>query len=370
LGPTIETYELELALRGTSAAIQAFLKDGGKLQVAVKAKDNLGQELFFSNFAIDKSHTRLKSNVSTASPVLTDRPLDTALYPRQTDSVVLGLMPEGLKLGRHMEAELTIELIGAGALAGVAPFDPVPQANKPADQGPPLAPDQRLSALKPSSGIAGAPPQGALSPERIERIVRYVEQYDGGDCFFVAPAEVTETTARLEGYGASPRPFETLNDAFEHANGYEPTIDVRLVTPPQCPAVTFLGRLRGVSAPRLRIDAARLRPREPLTGAVDGYGGWNLELLLATDLGNVQNVSHLFKPDVAGKTFTIKLADIGAASAGQPQLLIALATLRPFELLRFDHAVTADRLFPAVLSEAAGANQPIAAMARYFKLEQ
>src|SRR6516165_7420759 len=45
LGPAVETYELELALRGTSAAIEAFLKDGGKLHVAVKAKDNPGQEL-------------------------------------------------------------------------------------------------------------------------------------------------------------------------------------------------------------------------------------------------------------------------------------------------------------------------------------
>jgi hypothetical protein len=101
---------------------------------------------------------------------------------------------------------------------------------------------------------------------------------------------------------------------------------------------------------------------------VDGYGDWDVTLLLATDLG-VQNVSHLPKPEAAGKTFAIRPADVGRASVGQPQLLTAAATLRPSNVLRLDGLVTADRLFPALLGEAERTNQPLAAMARYFKLE-
>jgi hypothetical protein len=41
----------------------------------------------------------------------------------------------------------------------------------------------------------------------------------------------------------------------------------------------------------------------------------------------------------------------------------------PLDALRFDRPVAADRLFSAALSEAARKNQPIAAMARYFKID-
>jgi len=42
----------------------------------------------------------------------------------------------------------------------------------------------------------------------------------------------------------------------------------------------------------------------------------------------------------------------------------------PLDALRFDRPVEADRLFSAVLTEAARKSQPVAAMARYFKLER
>jgi serine/threonine-protein kinase len=266
--------------------------------------------------------------------------------------------------------------IGGGTSARELPIPGTAAPNPQTPEALPLA-GQQAAELKPYSAIT-APPlhdQGPVRPERIERIMRYVEQYDGGSCFFVAPVELTETKARLEGYGASPRPFETLNSEFQHANGFEATIDVRIVAPPQCPAVAFLGRLRGVSAPHLRIDAISLSRAagSSLTGAVDGYGSWNITLLLATNSGAVQNVSYLLKPGTDGKTdtrtFTLALADIGKASAGQPQLLIAVASSQPFDALRFDRLVAADRLFPALLSEAARTNQAVAAMARYFKLE-
>lgn len=50
-----------------------------------------------------------------------------------------------------------------------------------------------------------------MRTERVEKIVRYVEQYDGGACFYVAPVEVGEPTAQLESHGASDQPF---NNAY------------------------------------------------------------------------------------------------------------------------------------------------------------
>jgi hypothetical protein len=235
-----------------------------------------------------------------------------------------------------------------------------------------LSSEQQVAKLEPYSPGAAPPLQGEgpITPGRIGQIVRYVEHYDGGRCFFVAPVAVTETEAKLEGYGASARPFEALDTAFRHENGFEATIDVRLVNPAQCPAVAFLGRLRGSSAPHLRVDAGNLGPGDVLSGTVDGFGSRKVELLIATDAGTVQNVSHLLKPGTDAKTFTISRRDIAWASGGQPQLLIVVASPRPLDALRFDRPIAAERLFSAVLGEAARTNQPLAAMARYFKIER
>jgi hypothetical protein len=58
------------------------------------------------------------------------------------------------------------------------------------------------------------------------------------------------------------------------------------------------------------------------------------------------------------------------ASGGQPQLLIVVASPLSLKTFRFDRPVAADRVFAAVLGEAERTNQPVAAMARYFKLER
>jgi hypothetical protein len=231
---------------------------------------------------------------------------------------------------------------------------------------------EQVARLEPYSPLAAAPLQGEgpIISGRIGEIVRYVERYDGGRCFFVAPVVITETEAKLEGYGASARPFEALDAAFRHENGFEPSIDVRLVTPAQCPAVTFLGRLRGANAPRLRIDGVNLGPGDALTGTVDGYGSRNIVLLLAADSGTVQNVSHLLKPGTTTKGFTIEARDIARASVGQPQLLIVVASPVPLDALQFEGPIAADQLFSTALAESARKHQPVAAMARYFKLER
>jgi hypothetical protein len=250
------------------------------------------------------------------------------------------------------------------------PKSPTVTSNSPA-QGTVLSSQQQVAKLEPYSPTAALPLQDErpITPGRIGKIIRYVEQYDGGRCFFVAPVVVTETEAKLEGYGASARPFEALDAAFRHENGFEASIDVRLVTPAQCPAVAFLGRLRGAKAPRLHIEGFNLGPGAALTGTVDRFDSRNVELLVATDAGTVENISHLLKPGADAKAFAIGVQDFVRTSKGQPQLLIAVASPLRLEALQFDHPVSADQLFSAALSEAARTGQPLAAMARYFKID-
>jgi Protein kinase domain len=237
-------------------------------------------------------------------------------------------------------------------------------AGKPDVQPPP--PDSGFNSPKPPVPDPG----GATRPDnRTERIRQFVEQYDGGDCFFVAPVAIGETAATLEGFGASTRPFEQLDAAFRRGQGFEPSIGVRQVTQAQCPAITFLNRVRGerARAPRLQIDSIRMRNGETLSGAIEGFGNRNVELLLVSDDGMVQNVSHLLRSGLDAKTFNIGMRRKDL-SGSQPQLLIAVATARPFDALR--PPAQAGSFFTAVLAEADRSRQAISASARYFKLEQ
>jgi serine/threonine protein kinase len=258
---------------------------------------------------------------------------------------------------RYAAAAVLLLGVAGGAAIGYYKY-----AGKP--DVPPPPPDPGFDS---GSGPGG--PSRPPDTNRTDKIRQFVEQYDGGECFFVTPMAIGETAATLEGFGASTRPFEALDAAFRRGQGFEPSIGVRQVTSAQCPAITFLNRLRGerARAPRLQIDSIRMRNGETLSGAIDGFGSRNVELLLVSDGGTVQNVSHLLKSGLDAKTFNIGMRR-EALSGSQPQLLIAVATPRPFDSLR--PAGQAGPFFTAVLAEADKSRQAVSAAARYFKLEQ
>jgi serine/threonine-protein kinase len=246
---------------------------------------------------------------------------------------------------------------------------------------PQLAPPQsttRPSSPMPETNVAKASPDGGLDANapasarvgRVDRITRYVNEYDGGDCFFVTPISVGDAAARIEGYGHSLAPFQALDSDFKKANGFEADIGIRQVTERQCPAITFLGRLRAQrgAAPQLDIGQTSLRSGEILTGSVTGYGDRNLELLLVSDDGSVNNVTALTKTTPDGRSFSLRM-QLDNLSAAQPQILLAVVSARPLSALQPQQPADAAQVFPAALAEAARTGQTIAAAASYFKLE-
>jgi serine/threonine-protein kinase len=186
----------------------------------------------------------------------------------------------------------------------------------------------------------------------------------------VSPIVVSANSARIEGYGADIAPFQVLDGAFKRDNGFEADIGVRQVTRAQCPAITFLSRLRNqrAAAPHLQIRETSLRGGDALTGDIKGYGDGSVQLVLVSDEGSAQDLSSLLKPAPDGKMFNLRMQRTGAPGA-QPQLLIAIASPRPLEVLRGARSTPADQLFPLVLVEAQRTGQTIGASAQYFKLE-
>jgi serine/threonine-protein kinase len=292
----------------------------------------------------------------------------------------------GTKSSRRMGIAAAASILMVAAAAGTFYVSYQPTALTP-PSAPPLLQEGNMAAPGAASPLAKQPaPQSkaslnppaapALQPgsagqlSRIRSITQYVNDYDGGECFFVTPISVGETAARIEGYGASVVPFQTLDSDFKKTNGFEAEIGIRQVTAKQCPAITFLGQLRAQrnAAPQLDIGQTNLRSGGVLTGTIDGYGNRNVELVLVSDDGSVNGLTSLIKTNADRKSFSLRM-QINGTSTAQPQILMAIVTAQPLSALQTSQPADASQVFPAALAEAARTGQTIGAAARYFKLE-
>jgi serine/threonine-protein kinase len=241
---------------------------------------------------------------------------------------------------------------------------PPPQLN--------ATPQASAPAPKPSPAVLAPPPVApASSPSdaavRTDRVRRYIEQFDGGDCFFIMPVAISSSAAVIEGFGASTAPFDALDKAFKRDLGFEASIGVRQVTQAQCPAIKFLAALNGnrARAPRINLNATEVRSGEALSGTIENFANRVPELLLVSDSGEVQNLSYLLKPGTDAVLFAIPIQRGGEG----PQLVMAVTTPQVIDALRQPKPVAADTFFLQALSETQRRNLAIAAAARYVRLK-
>jgi serine/threonine-protein kinase len=209
-----------------------------------------------------------------------------------------------------------------------------------------------------------------------ERISRFVNAYDGGDCFFVAPVAVAEGKTTLEGYGVSTTPFEVLDYEFKRTNGFEATVGYHAVTQQQCAAITFVSRFRNQQGrpPRLDVSAGNLRSDGYVTGSISDFGNRNLELLMVDHEGIVQSLTKLLRGAGDIKTFTI---NIKRSDAGPPklQLLMALVSAKPLDALKpaqsgTGEIGTAAQVFATAFNETQQSGQSLNISLKSFNLEK
>ena len=243
-------------------------------------------------------------------------------------------------------------------------------AARPDPSAPSLTPAQPAPAQTAAPPSKGPTEMAALQPVgRAEQIARYINGYDGGDCFFVTPRSVSASAARIDGYGANAAPFQRLDDAFKSAHGFEADIELRQVTAAQCPALSFVARLRHQRdrAPQLQIAETTLRSGQALTGTIQAGGNRSVQLLLVSDEGAVQDLSGLLKRAGENYTFNLRMQRTGTPGA-QPQLLLAVSSERPLETMKGAQS-HAEQLFPLAGVEVTRTGQSVGATVLYFKLD-
>jgi serine/threonine-protein kinase len=276
-------------------------------------------------------------------------------------------------------AALVLLLAGSGGAAFYRYVWSVPavlgaRPQGPPDQAPPRPGPPALTPTEPAKEApATTPAPPADDPLRNDVVRRFVQQYEGGDCFFITPVAIGSSAAVLEGFGASTTPFDVLDKAFKKTHGFEASIGVRMVAPPQCPAITFLNRLRGDSSrtPRIALGSVRLRPGEKLAGNVENFANRVVELLLISDTGQVQNMSYALQPGTDALSFSVEIPrGDDAPRSSVPQLLMAVTTPRVLDSLRQPRPTPADQFFLQAQSEAQRANVTMNASARYFTIQK
>lgn len=239
-------------------------------------------------------------------------------------------------------------------------------------------PETRPQAPAPATVSPATVSPAALSPDaapaepasKVDRIRRFVEQYNGGDCFFLLPVAISANAAVVEGFGASSAAFDSFGRAFGRDLGFAAAVGVREVSPAQCPAIRFLSQLGAdpARAPRINVDAVEVRSGDVLNGSIDNVANRVVELLLVGADGTVRNLSYLLKPGTDSLSFAIPVQR-GEDKAG-PQLLMAVATPRVLDSLRQPRPTAADVFFLQAVSEAQRRNLAITTAARYIRLMQ
>jgi serine/threonine protein kinase len=243
-------------------------------------------------------------------------------------------------------------------------LNPIPLEPKPAT--PDLVPKEVAKDMPTTK-----PPDN--SPNRSDIVRRFIDQYDGGDCFLITPVAWSESAAVIEGLGASTAPFDLLDKTFKKSQGFEASIGIRLVAPPQCPAITFLNRLRADTAhsPRIALGSVKLSPGQSLAGTIENFSNRVVELLLVTSDGLVQNLSYLLRPGTDVLSFVIEIPTLENSTGGtSPQLVLAVATPRVLDSLRQPQPAPADQFFLQVDTDAQRANIKLNASARYFVVQK
>lgn len=245
------------------------------------------------------------------------------------------------------------------------PASPAKTAPEPkAKAEPDTVPETKTAAVQPA-----APAPNASSRSNAERLRKYVEDYKGGDCFFVLPVAISDKAAVIEGFGAAMPPFDAFGRAFKRDQGFDASVGVRQVSQAQCPAIRFLSQLgtNPARAPRISLNTTEVRNGEALGGTIENFANRVVELLLVSETGEVQNVSYALKPGVDSLSFAINMPRAGSEG---PQLVMAVTTPRVLDALRQPRPVAADTFFLQALSQAQRDNIAVVTAARYFMLRK
>lgn len=199
--------------------------------------------------------------------------------------------------------------------------------------------------------------QKVAALEPVDKAARFVRNFDGGPCFFARAAASAGGGVTIQGVGADKQTFERFYKSFLQDVGVEPALAVRLIAPPQCPAVRLIAAEQSDQsrAPTIKLADYDVPRGKPLAGAVGALAGRRFDLLLIANDGLAHKIlSHGASETSA--TFSMPMTP-DAKSVGALQILLAVASTRPLKALSTFHSGPAADILPKIAAEL-GAGDP------------
>lgn len=250
----------------------------------------------------------------------------------------------------------------------VLPTDPNSQASTP--------------SLQPSTNQQGATtsPEPPVEPltitpmtpaERASRITQYVRYFDGGPCFYLSPASVTERTASIDAFGLSDQIVQGFDTDFRLANGFTPQINSARLTGAQCPAVAFMQRVDPDRDFALKFDLKQLSTRvgQRVQGTIEGAGDRAVDIIAVGDTGRIKALGAALRRDRGAVSFDARLDDDDNSVPGS-KLLLAIISSKPLESLATAQKASAWEFFPALLEEVQRNNLQVQIIPRQLRVER
>jgi eukaryotic-like serine/threonine-protein kinase len=201
--------------------------------------------------------------------------------------------------------------------------------------------------------------------------VRWLRQYEGGKCFFVAVTSVTSESIAVKGFGPDVASFQTLYDSFMKANGVEPELNGHLITESQCAAAEFLKAVQpaATGSPQVTLAADRVKLGDTLTATVDNAEGKVLDLLLVSGDGLVYNVKSFAAQTINNDKMSFAMWLGGLHIEGEsPQIIIALTSKSGLQVPQGKDHARATALFLKLARQIKDSGEDVGVDFAYFRV--
>ena len=222
-------------------------------------------------------------------------------------------------------------------------------------QRPPVPTDVNPPATQEPN--AGTP---AIKIDAAAKILSFIREYQGGECFFASALSVADDRADIAIYALTEEPAKRFVEAFTTKTGIDPKTAVHLTSARQCPAINTVRMLSkaDVSAPRIALGKQSLRPGDPLDVRVSAASGMQIDVLLIDHNGIAYKFKTQAKSASASYEFNIKGIRVEPGvnpSAKIPWLVLGFSSpeaLMPLNGLSFKDFTPVEQLMPKIQKEA------------------
>ncbi len=308
------------------------------------------------------------ASVAAAAPVAITAAVDPVALPPPARERAAGASAAAMTMTRLPPLQPAAEPEETVRLAPIEARVPGTPPSRPGadtlSSHPPSGPETAVRTADLPDGAL--PAQDDAEAERLRMVQTFIDRYDGGACFFMAPARHLTSDLEIDGFATDRSKFHRFDDGFRAATGSEAKVVGQWISPKQCATVDFLRNARhGSQGPTIVLDRRDLRTGDVLSGAIDGSGPEPIRLFWISENGAVEDLSDRVQDHGKRKTFAVPVRRV-VEGGPYPQLLVAIIAAGSVEAV--GTMTKADAFFAAIEAESVKADRSVSASGQPFRL--